>query len=552
MNETLKPYGPSRECRLPMVRRALGSLVVAACLAALGIGCAGVANAQGTPKRGGTAVIGVSVAGATLNTQLTSAVTPLIIADLWASGLFKYDKAGNKKPQIASSWEISKDGKVYTFHLRPNLKWSDGHPFSSEDVAFTLNAFAKYNTYLVKVLPNIDRVETPDANTFIVTLKEPQSAALEGFDKEVFPLMPKHVYDGTDIPTNPANRAPVGMGPYKFVQWEEGRGITFARNEYYWDQPKPYLDSVVAVFIPNVQQQQNALYRGEIDVLRPALPQIGRTIEQAKAKNAFEVREIKVNAAERLSLDINITRDALSKPLVRQALLTAIDRERISKDVYQGLAFPAMNAIPEQFTKLTDPSVDYNKQFAYDPAKAGKMLDEAGFPLKDGKRFTVDFTGAVNADAFYAEPAAQIIAANWRAIGVEVKLSLLEGQLWTNKVFKDRNYDVSMVSLTARTDPLFGVDRSFLCNTTNVPYVNPTGYCNPDLDAIAAKAAAVPLEERRQWYKQYEEIIARDMPHLTLTNAKKFFAISSRFGGIDEEMDLAFNGNPDMANVWVK
>ena len=306
------------------------------------------------------------------------------------------------------------------------------------------------------------------------------------------------------------------------------------------------------MFIPNVQQQQNALYRGEIDVLRPALPQIGRTIEQAKAKNAFEVREIKVNAAERLSLDVNITRETLNKPLIRQALLTAIDRERISKDVYQGLAFPAMNAIPEQFTMLTDPSVDYNKQFAYDPAKAGKMLDEAGFPLKDGKRFTVDFTGAVNADAFYAEPAAQIIAANWRAIGVDVKLSLLEGQLWTNKVFKDRNYDVSMVSLTARTDPLFGVDRSFLCNTTNVPYVNPTGYCNPDLDAIAAKAAAVPLDERRQWYKQYEEIIARDMPHLTLTNAKKFFAISSRFGGIDEEMDLAFNGNPDMASVWVK
>jgi len=230
----------------------------------------------------------------------------------------------------------------------------------------------------------------------------------------------------------------------------------------------------------------------------------------------------------------------------------AIDRERISKDVYQGLAFPAMNAIPEQFTKLTDTSVDYNKQFAYDPVKAGKMLDEAGYPLKDGKRFTMDFTSATNADAFYAEPAAQIISANWRAIGIDVKLGLLEQQLWTNKVFKDRNYDVSMSSLTARTDPLFGVDRSFLCNATNVPFVNPTGYCNKDLDMIAAKAAAVPLEERKQWYKQYEEIIARDMPHLTLTNARKFFAVSSRFGGIDEEMDLAFNGNPSMASVWIK
>ena len=531
-------------------------LAALACMAAFVAGGTEIAQAQGTPqgtpKRGGTAVVGVSVASATLNTQLTSAVTPLIIADIWASGLFKYDKTGAKKPQIASSWEISPDGKVYTFHLRPNLKWSDGKPFSSADVAFTLNAFAKYNTYLVKVLPNIDRAETPDANTFVVHLKEPQSAALEAFDKEIFPLMPKHIYDGTDIPTNAANRAPVGLGPFRFVKWEEGRGITFERNEHYWEPGKPYLDSVVTVFIPAVQQQQNALYRGEIDVLRPALPQIGRTIEQAKAKGAFEVREVKVNAAERMSLDVNTTREIFNKPLVRQALLVAIDRERISKDVYQGLAFPAMNAIPEQFTMLTDPSVDYNKQFAYDPARAGKMLDEAGFPLKDGKRFTMDFAGSVNADAFYAEPGAQIIAANWRAIGIDVKLSLLEAQLWSNKVFKERNYDVSMSSLTARTDPLFGVDRSFLCNSTNVPFVNPTGYCNKELDEVAAKAAAVPLEQRRQWYKQYEEVIARDMPHLTLTNARKFFAISTRFGGIEEEMDLAFNGNPSMANVWVK
>jgi ABC-type transport system substrate-binding protein len=99
---------------------------------------------------------------------------------------------------------------------------------------------------------------------------------------------------------------------------------------------------------------------------------------------------------------------------------------------------------------------------------------------------------------------------------------------------------------------VFGVDRSFLCNASTVPFVNPTGYCNKELDEIAAKAGSVPTAERKGWYKKYEEIIARDMPHLTLTNAKKFFAISSRFGGIDEEMDLAFNGNPDMAQVWVK
>ena len=128
-----------------------------------------------------------------------------------------YDRTGKRIPRLASDWEISEDGKIYTFHLRQDLKWSDGQPFSSEDVVFTLNAFAKFNTYLVKLLPMIDKAETPDANTFVLTLKEPLTATLDRFDKEVFPLMPKHIYDGTDIPTNPANRAPVGLGPFKFV-----------------------------------------------------------------------------------------------------------------------------------------------------------------------------------------------------------------------------------------------------------------------------------------------------------------------------------------------
>src|ERR1700712_2559440 len=133
----------------------LKPLTTLACVTALAAAGAGLAQAQ-TPKRGGTAIVGVSAASTTLNTQLTSNVTPLIIADIWADGLFKYDKTGGKKPQIASSWDISDDGKTYPFHLRPNLKWSDGKPFSSEDVAFTLNSFGKFNTYLVKVLPNIE------------------------------------------------------------------------------------------------------------------------------------------------------------------------------------------------------------------------------------------------------------------------------------------------------------------------------------------------------------------------------------------------------------
>src|ERR1700676_4354538 len=109
-------------CRWP-----LRSLAAIACFAALVARDAGIANAQATPKRGGTAVIGVSVAGATLTRQLTSSRTALTIFVLWASGIDKYDKNGDKKPQSASSWDFGKDGKSPAFHLRPVVKWSDGH-----------------------------------------------------------------------------------------------------------------------------------------------------------------------------------------------------------------------------------------------------------------------------------------------------------------------------------------------------------------------------------------------------------------------------------------
>jgi peptide/nickel transport system substrate-binding protein len=262
----------------------LRPLAAFAGMAALVLGGVGSAQAQGTPKRGGTAVIGVSVGrrhaqhAAHLGGDAADHRRPV------GCGLFKYDRTGGKKPQLASSWDISADGKVYTFHLRPNLKWSDGQPFSSSRRRLHAECLRQVQHLSGEAAAEHRSRRDADANTFVIHLKAPQSALLEGFDKEIFPVMPKHVYDGKDIPSNEANRAPVGMGPYKFVKWEEGRGITFTRNENYWDQPKPYLDSVVAVFIPAVQQQQNALYRGEIDVLRPALPQIGRTIEQAKAK----------------------------------------------------------------------------------------------------------------------------------------------------------------------------------------------------------------------------------------------------------------------------
>jgi len=129
---------------------------------------------------------------------------------------------------------------------------------------------------------------------------------------------------------------------------------------------------------------------------------------------------------------------------------------------------------------------------AFDPKKASVMLDAAGYPRP-----------------FYA--IAKSVAAQWKEVSVETKLVRLDSQIWTDKVYRKNAFDVLLTSRTGRSDPTLGVDRSFLCNEGHVPYTNPSGYCNPELDCIAREAVSAPPKQRRALYKQYAETVARDL-----------------------------------------
>ena len=506
------------------------------------------AAADGSPVTGGTVVAAVDPGQlSTFNTQLTSQASSLVVADVWADGLMTYDRNGQRIPRLAESWEVSSNGLTYTFKIRSGVKWSDGQPFSAEDVVFTLMNFGKYNTYLTKLMPLIAEADAPDATTFVLKLKQPMTATLDLFDKEVFPLLPKHVYERTDLLTNPANRAPVGLGPFKFVSWETGRAITFKRNPNYWEKGKPYVDSVVFALIPDPQQRRNALARGEIDWtwLEPAqVP----AAEAAAKGGKFRVVEIKTNAPERAVVDFNLRREPMKNLQVRQALFEAIDRDRVVQDVYQGMANKAVNAIPDQFRSLYDPSIDYNKIYPYDPKKAGALLDAAGYPLKNGKRFSIELTYAT-VPPF--EWVARVVQLEWAAIGLDVKMVGLDGQIWTDKVYKRHDFDASVISLTGRTNPVLGIDRSYLCNQGSVPYANPTGYCNPELDKIIAEAAATPLDQQKAVYSKYAAIVARDINEITLTNARAFEAVSTKLRNIDAQFNVAFNTHPNWQEAWI-
>jgi peptide/nickel transport system substrate-binding protein len=506
------------------------------------------AAADAGPVTGGTVVAGIDPGQlSTFNTQLTSVTSSLVVADVWADGLMTYDRDGNRIPRLAESWEVSSNGLTYTFKIRSGVKWSDGQPFSAEDVVFTLMNFGKYNTYLTKLMPLIAEAGAPGATTFVLKLKQPMTATLDLFDKEVFPLLPKHVYERTDLLTNPANRAPVGLGPFKFVSWETGRAITFTRNPNYWEKGKPHIDSVVFALIPDPQQRRNALARGEIDWMWVEPAQVPAAEAAAKG-GGFRVIEIKTNAPERAVVDFNMRREPMMNLKVRQALFQAIDRDRVVQDVYQGMANKEVNAIPAQFRSLHDPSIDYNKIYPYDPKKAGALLDAAGYPLKNGQRFSIELTYPAVAPF---EWVARVVQSEWTAIGVSVKMAGLDGQIWTDKVYKRHDFDASIISLTARTNPVLGIDRSYLCNQGSVPYANPTGYCNAELDKLIAQAAATPLDQQQAVYSKYAEIVARDINEITLTNARSFEAVSTKLKNIDAQFNVAFNTHPNWQEVWI-
>ena len=535
--------------RLKFNYRLSGAAFAAGLSALLAMGAVvHAAGADGGPVSGGMVVAGIDPGQiSTLNTQLTSVTSSLVLADVWADGLMTYDRNGNRIPRLAESWQSSPDGLTYTFKIRSGVKWSDGQPFTADDIVFTLMNFGKYNTYLAKLMPLIAAADAPDATTFVLKLKQPLTATLDMFDKEVFPLLPKHIYDRTNVLTNPANRAPIGLGPFKFVSWETGRAITFKRNPYYWEKGKPHVDSVVFALIPDPQQRRNALASGEIDWMWLEAAQVP-TMQAAAKGGKFRVVEIKTNAPEQAVVDFNMLRDPMKKLKVRQALFEAIDRARIVQDVYQGMANKSVNAIPTQFRSLHDPSIDYNKIYPYDPKKAGALLDEAGYPLKNGKRFSIELT-------YPGVPPYELVARavqlQWAAIGISVKMAGLDGQIWTDKVYKQHNFDASIISLTGRTNPVLGVDRSFLCNQSSVPYSNPTGYCNAELDRLIAEAAAAPISKQKAFYSKYAEIVARDINEIALTNARYFEAVSTKLKDIDAQFNVAFNTHPNWQEVWI-
>ncbi|MES1161611.1 MAG: ABC transporter substrate-binding protein, partial [Rhizobacter sp.] len=269
------------------------------------------------------------------------------------------------------------DGRSIAFKLRPGVRWHDGQPFTSADVAFSaLEAWKKYHSRGRSTFAFVDAVDTPDPLTAVFRLSRPAPYLLAALMSSVeAQIIPRHIFGGGDIMSNPALNAPIGTGPFRFVRWDRGSQIVLERNPDYWDAPRPYLDRVILRFIPDGSANAAALETGEVHV---GLSVPFSDIERLGRQPALVVRRQTLSYAASVNvLGFNLDRPALRDVRVRRAFAHAIDRDFIVRNIWRGLATAVDTPIPPAVPEFFSADVPH---YTFDLARAEALLQEAGLP----------------------------------------------------------------------------------------------------------------------------------------------------------------------------
>ncbi|WP_156252330.1 ABC transporter substrate-binding protein [Pseudactinotalea terrae] len=474
---------------------------------------------------GGVAVIVTDADPESLNPGQTTSNQTLDVCAKIFEALVWIDPDGQPAPLLATEWTISEDELVYTFTLREGVTWHDGEPFTSADVVWTIEEGMPNNSRAQGVIAQIASVEAPGDYEVVITLIEPYAPLLQQLKVFDLPIIPKHVFEGTDLATNAASRAPIGTGPFRFSEWDPGRSLLLVANEEYWDEGKPGLSEIIYQIVPDAANRSAGLETGEYDFVGAFyLPRAD--VARLKSLDNVVVRE-QTTIPSLHFIQFNHQNEHLGKREVRQAIAKVVDRPRIVEQAMAGLGLPGVGSFGEGFPWLVNEEVSYDILYPLDPDAARSELESAGVPEGTTLRLTYD------AAKPQFQAASQIVRDNLSAIGIEVTIEPLETSVYRDAVYAQRDFDLALQSFTSSGDPAIGYHRIYRTNETNDPNVNATGYSNAEVDALLEQAETVSdLEKRGEFYKQAQVILNEDVPTLVMYDELQADAVSTRLEGL--------------------
>ncbi|MBM3539818.1 MAG: ABC transporter substrate-binding protein [Alphaproteobacteria bacterium] len=426
-------------------------------------------------------------------------------------GLVRLDRDGKIQPLLATSWTTSPDGLTYYFRLRDGVTFHDGAAFDASAAKFTLErAMAADSTNSQKwIFAPIAGIEAPDVSTLVVKLKEPTANFLYGLawgDAVMF-----HANSVANNKTNP-----VGTGPYKFERWNRGDRVELVRNETYWRSGAATLRRASFRFIADAQAQVNALRAGDID----ALPNMAgpEAVEPLKTDRRFTVA---IGATEGETIvGLNNQKAPFNDVRVRRALSHAIDRRQVIAGAMSGAGTP----IGAHFSPLHPAYVDLTGQYPYDPAKARALLAEAGHP--NGFAATLRLPPPP-----YARRSGEVVAALLAQVGVRVTIEPMEFAQWLDQVFRNKNFDMTIISHTEPLDiGIYARDDYYF------------GYRDAEFKALIERIGRTLDEaERNRLYGEAQRKLAADAVNVFLFQLPKIGVWSANLQGMWENWPLPAN-----------
>ncbi|MEL6233331.1 MAG: ABC transporter substrate-binding protein [Pseudomonadota bacterium] len=474
---------------------------------------AGAGQAQNT---GGTMVMVTQPEPPNLASYLsTSGPIGQVVTKVY-EGLIDLGFGFEIKPSLAKSWEVSEDGLTITFTLQDGVTWHDGTPFTSADVQHSImNVLREVHPRGGATLQVIEAVETPDDLTAIFKLSEPAPYLLVSLNGYESPITAKHVFDGTDPRENATANAPIGTGPFKFVEWQKGQYVRLDKYEDYWQEGKPYLDRVVVRFIADASTRTAAMENGELHFgAFGAIPNID--IPRLDELDTISVTTLGYEYfAPIMQLQFNVEKEPFGDPAVRQAIAYAMDRNFVIENIWFGYGKLATGPISSNFEATglytTDGVTDYTDGGI---EKANAILDEAGYPRgDDGFRFKMvhDLTPYGEDWRRFGEYVKQRLA----EIGIDAELRYEDVATWLKRIYADYDYEMSSNWLFGLPDPVLGVHRQYHSSQIRpgTVFVNGTRWATDDLDALmdTAKTETDPAA-RADLYKTFQQTIVAEAP----------------------------------------
>lgn len=445
--------------------------------------------------------------------------------------LLKYDKNLDLEGELAESWLISPDQKTITFKLKPNLKWADGKPLTSEDVLFTWKLVTDENTRspYASDYQLVKKAEAPDPKTFSVTYDKAYAPALDSWSG--LQVLPKHLLEKQDIHTTAFARNPVGSHYYKLDSWTHGENLKLSRNPNSVLGPAN-IDKLVTRIIPDNSAQFLELMADNIDSMGldpikysrivPARPELQKKLALYKELgNSYTY------------LGFNLKHKPFDDIRVRKAINYAIDKQEIIDGVYLGLGINIASPY-KPGTRWSNPEL---KPYPYDVAKAKALLNEAGFEdldgdgivERDGKPFAFEIITNQNKER---EKSAVLIQRRLKDVGIDVKIRAIEWASFISRFIKTGDFDVVVLGWGLGLDPdQFSIWHSSQNQPGQFNFIN---YNNPQIDTLLEQGRLeLNPEKRMKIYHEFAKVLLEDSPIVYLSAGYGLTAIHKRVKGID-------------------